>query len=592
MANYYGDKPYDGPESIAVTMDIGTTNSAVAFVYCCPRYRPKAQMVSHWPGQSRFNDGSKTPTIVSYQAGKLKACAAQAMQDLEEHPENVARWFKLHLHPATMSTTQAFEIPPLPVGVSIERVYADIMRYLMDGTQRFFERTIPNGPEIWARVRNTIIVVLATPNGWGIREQVVLRNAAIRASLVKEETAGQLVQFVTESEASVHYALAYPDSRWLKRNVIFAIIDCGGSTADTTVYRCVSTDPLSLKEACPSECIQAGGIFVDREVEKMLKGKLQGCSLNHPNVIKSMINAFETVLKQEFDGLSDEYNLKFGSGIEKDLSVGINNGKITLSNENLKPAFDIVVDQIIKSCLGPLIKQRAKHAILVGGLADSPYVRAALEKALDKHDISVISGGDSANKAAAEGAVIAHIKQFVVARAAKATFGGCVRAQYEKKLHHERKHTVQVYPDGKQRVDGAFHAWIPKGTVLRGTFAHKLSYHVAWDATSPSETDLIGGLGTTRIEIFAWEGDDIPTWCKDEQGRVMNGMRLICTLQTNLSALAGGLELKKGTRGRRFYQVDYDVCVYFGGTQLRAKLQWKEKGKLREGPVTVMPYLY
>ena len=84
-------------------------------------------------------------------------------------------------------------------------------------------------------------------------------------------------------------------------------------------------------------------------------------------------------------------------------------------------------------------------------------------------------------------------------------------------------------------------------------------------------------------------------------------MRLICTLNADLSALAGGLQIATGPRKKKFYRVDYDVCVYFGGTQLRAKLQWKEKvspsisrnpflltksqGVLREGPIKVMPYV-
>jgi hypothetical protein len=43
--------------------------------------------------------------------------------------------------------------------------------------------------------------------------------------------------------------------------------------------------------------------------------------------------------------------------------------------------------------------------------------------------------------------MIHHIKQFVVARAAKATFGGCVRESYDQKLHHERRHAVQLYAE-------------------------------------------------------------------------------------------------------------------------------------------------
>ncbi|KIM23519.1 hypothetical protein M408DRAFT_332344 [Serendipita vermifera MAFF 305830] len=575
-------------------MDIGTTNSAVSLAYLCPGNRPQGKMVAHWPGQAHWNGAAKVPTVVLYRKGRAKAYGMEAEREIEEQEKNVAYWLKLHLHPGSMvklSNAEAFEIPPLPVGVTIERVYADTMRYLMDNTQHFFEMTTPGGAEIWARLRDTIVIVLATPNGWDIREQAVLAKAAVKASLVTEENAGQLLQFVTESEASVHYALANQTGDWLRNNVVFGIIDCGGSTVDTTIYRCVSTNPLSLKEACPSECVQAGGIFVNRHVRKLLEKKLQGSSFSNPEILGAMTSAFETDVKPMFDGTMEEYSLRFGSLRDNDSTVGIYKGRITLTDEELRPVFDLVTNQIIASCFTPLIKQRTKYVILVGGFAESPYVRSVLYKELDKHNIEIITVGDYAKKAAGEGAIIGHIKQFVVARAAKATFGGCVRERYDEKLHLDRSQAVKRYPDGQQRVDDAFHLWIKKGTVLQGTFGHKLSYHLAWDATTTSRKELASKLTTVEIEVFAWEGDDAPIWCKDEQGGALKGMRLICTLSANLSALARGLQIKNGPQGTKFYRVDYNVSVYFGGTQLRAKLQWKEKGSLCESMVKVMPYI-
>jgi hypothetical protein len=151
----------------------------------------------------------------------------------------------------------------LPKGITIERVYADLMKYLMEHTRRFFEATTANGAEIWERVRDNIVIVLATPNVWGMREQAILRKAAIMASLVTEENAGQLLEFVTEAEASVHYALAQDPCEWLKQGTVFGVIDCGGSTVDTTIYRCVSTSPLGLMETCPNECVQVEFIFLN-----------------------------------------------------------------------------------------------------------------------------------------------------------------------------------------------------------------------------------------------------------------------------------------------------------------------------------------
>jgi hypothetical protein len=84
-------------------------------------------------------------------------------------------------------------------------------------------------------------------------------------------------------------------------------------------------------------------------------------------------------------------------------------------------------------------------------------------------------------------------------------------------------------------------------------------------------------------------------------------MRLICTLNADLSSFAGALQIQTGKRGKTFYRFDYNVCVYFAGTQLRVTLQWKEnvsifasllpsflirpQGVVREGPVKVMPYV-
>ena len=135
------------------------------------------------------------------------------------------------------------------------------MKYLIKNTQVVFGQSIPNGEDIWRRLRSTMVVVLTTPNGWDFAQQSVLRKAAIAAGLVTEQNAYNLLDFVTEGEASVHYALVYSQTKtWLKVGTIFAVIDAGGSTVDSTVYECKATEPkVLLEEVCPSECIQVSG---------------------------------------------------------------------------------------------------------------------------------------------------------------------------------------------------------------------------------------------------------------------------------------------------------------------------------------------
>lgn len=45
MSRYTSDKLYDGEESIAVALDIGTTSSGVAFTHYFPGYHPQAYVV-------------------------------------------------------------------------------------------------------------------------------------------------------------------------------------------------------------------------------------------------------------------------------------------------------------------------------------------------------------------------------------------------------------------------------------------------------------------------------------------------------------------------------------------------------------------
>lgn len=54
---------------------------------------------------------------------------------------------------------------------------------------------------------------------------------------------------------------------------------------------------------------------------------------------------------------------------------------------------------------------------------------------------------------------------------------------------------------------------------MKGVVAHKLSYHLAWDAASTTIQQIRLNLKTVSIEVFAWERDgNTPVWCKDEQG--------------------------------------------------------------------------
>jgi hypothetical protein len=158
---------------------------------------------------------------------------------------------------AMTSLGTSLEVPPLPQGVPLIKVYADFIRYLYAKTRAFFVESTPNGQNVWNRLKQKSILVLCTPNGWVVSHQVFLRNAIVRAGIMGEKATADRVEFIAEGEASVHYVIAHTKSNaWLKQNMIFGVIDAGGSTIDSTLYECKDLQPLRLEEVCASECVQ------------------------------------------------------------------------------------------------------------------------------------------------------------------------------------------------------------------------------------------------------------------------------------------------------------------------------------------------
>ena len=94
---------------------------------------------------------------------------------------------------------------------------------------------------------------------------------------------------------------------------MFAVVDAGGSTVDSTLYECKETTPkLILEEVCASECVQAGSVFIDRAAQHMLEAKLQGSRFGGGACIQGILGEFEKKTKRRFDGTQVSSIIKFG----------------------------------------------------------------------------------------------------------------------------------------------------------------------------------------------------------------------------------------------------------------------------------------
>ena len=264
--------------------------------------------------------------------------------------------------------TQRLEIPALPRGVGIIKVYSDMLRWLMDQTKRFFERHTPTGKEVWQRLESTITIILAIPNGWELPQQHRLREAIVQAGVLPRDFNEDRLKFVTEGESSIHYALQHiNDPHWLTEGVMFALTDAGGSTVDSTLYICKKTAPdLQLEEVRGRECVQAGSVFVDRAMQTLLKRRLAGSRFGGTHDIAAMCKDFECFVKRQFGDEKGEYSISFGGFRDNDQQFGISRGRLKLSREEIEQAFSGVVTAIEKSCSGLLSNREAKVSFLRG----------------------------------------------------------------------------------------------------------------------------------------------------------------------------------------------------------------------------------
>ncbi|KAJ1303449.1 hypothetical protein OPQ81_011638 [Rhizoctonia solani] len=565
--------PWEGDAKIVIGIDIGTTQSGVAFSFLQNGAIQVIHRVTRWPGQEAHSQQGKIPTLVWYDTNKKAvAFGAEAqLHTVEEQAEDngwfLAKHFKLHLHPNDMRTKHEIKLDDLPPGVSFGQIYSDFLGYLLQHTRSYFEDRILDGKQIWERYSPTMEVVIAHPNGWGIREQTFLRSAAVAAGFTTTDKASSKVRFVTEAEASVHFCIYHTNlGDVLQPGTNFAVCDAGGSTVDTTLYSVVSTRPvLKLKEKRASACVQAGAIFVDFEVEKFLHKSLTNAELNADDVAdytKSIAVA----------------HTRFNNA-----SIRARRGRMTLSGSTIKGFFDVCVKEITASVDQQLDGLNVPYILLVGGFGDSPYIRGEFKRRYEPWGSQVTLTNDSTSKAVADGAVIWSTMSNVCSRAPRYSFGAIVEIPFLPKVHRRQRrlpHTCNV--TGQKIVSNAWSQIVQKDVALDSEVVSRRSYHRFYSVATPN-------LQSSTLELFAYSGHGCPEWAYSLDGKLYPGFQGVCTIRANLENLQGALRAGFGGRGFRYWSLKFDVCIRFGGTELESYMEWEENGVKRTGPVSIIP---
>ncbi|KAG8775594.1 hypothetical protein FRC12_001400 [Ceratobasidium sp. 428] len=581
----FAGEPWSRPRKIIIGVDIGTTQSAVSFAFLYPGGPQSLYRVAKWPGQDSQKGESKIPTIVYYdQNDEAVLFGAEAAKittsEAEDQGWRLARHFKLHLHPKVMQNKFNLKVQPLPGGIPLEKIYTDFMVYLMQHTQATFESRVMGGDKVWKELRDDMTIVLAHPNGWTIKEQNFLRQAAVAAKYATAAKGHAQIQFVSEAEASMHFCMFHSDiHRRLEPGISLVVCDAGGSTVDTTAYRVKNTSPvLELEEIKDSACVQTGGVFVDLECENHLEGILSKIELDKEernDYVQEGVKDFEAFTKQSFGlkgphgALPPEHRVDMRCRLQRP-EHKIKRGVVTLTTEIVRGFFDNCVTRIVSSIRQQMSGFNPEHILLVGGFGDSPYLRDRLLSEFSSGECSVTTANELTSKAVADGAVIWSAKQSVIKRATRMPYGVAVAETYNSRDPNHMGRVTYRHADGTKHVRGYWSQIVGKGVVVDTAQATRRSYL----------NHCMRGL---TIENYLTSGYTI-----NMASNLNPGYEKICEVEADLSGMGGALQKKSGPGGD-YYEHIFTVALQFGGTELRAFLEWKADGKTRTGPASILP---
>ncbi|KAG2353445.1 hypothetical protein BDR07DRAFT_1367118 [Suillus spraguei] len=594
-------EPYKGStRKLVLAFDVGTTFSGVSYCLLDPGEVP---VIRGYPGQERVGGDSKIPSILYYdRQGDVRAVGAEALQQhIIEQAEDEGwvklAWWKLHLRAKHLASSHIRngDIKPLPQGKSAVEVLADFMRYLFQCARTHIQTSHLN---LWRSVKNSIEFVFTHPNGWEGLQQQQIRRAVELAGLISSKEEQSHVHLLTEGEASLHFCVTNviasdtfsktpidvsdysDDEEDQSDNQGIIIVDAGGGTIDLSAYS-MELSPTSFEEIAPAECCLQGSVFVTSRARTLLQKKLSGSEhYSDPKIIAQMADIFDNSTKLGFRKPDEPSYIKFGIR-DKDPKYDIRSGQLKLAGQDVADLFEPSIEAIIEA----FEQQRRAASIpinmvcLVGGFAASDWLFTRLQEYFLPLGIRFCRPNAHVNKAVADGAVSFYIDHLVSSRVARATYGTDCNTQYNSRdpEHLARQHKKFIGLTGELLPD-YFQSILLKGTQVSELREFRKSFittRTSLAACKSVSTDIVCYKGA--LQDPQWLDVDRPSFST------------LCTIHADLDELSRTLRPKKSATGQSYYyQIDFDIIILFGHTELKAQISWEDKGVERRSPASIV----
>ncbi|PPR01388.1 hypothetical protein CVT24_006226 [Panaeolus cyanescens] len=581
--------PYRGlRRKLVLAFDVGTTYSGISYSILDPGIVPEIKPVTQFPAQEYISGASKIPTVIYYdRTGKVRAVGAEAMREgiyevAEEEKWIKAEWFKLHLRSkvgAGRGVTS--EIPPLPLNKTVNEVFADFLRYLLECASAYIQSTNANGADLWTSVKGQIDFVLSHPNGWEGTQQSEMRKAAVMAGLIPDNVAGHSrLTFVTEGEASLHFSIQNGlPSGAMKNGDGVVIVDAGGGTIDISSYsKTMGAGKDTFEEIAAPQCHFHGSVFVSIHARLYLEQYL--AESKFIDDLDHIVRQFDKTTKLRFRDDKEQQYVQFGSARDTEQQYNIRFGQLKLQGSDVAAFFEPSIECIKKAVLEQKTSSHKpiSHVVLVGGFSANDWLFEKVHSALTPLGLNILRPESHVNKAVSDGAISFYLDHFVRTRVSKLTYGNFCHIPFDPTLqdHKTRADKTFMSMSGHKRISDSFDVILPKNTQVSEAKEFRKSYFR--ESVSKEE------FKSASFSVWCYRGAVVePKW-KDVDTK---NYTKLCTIEVDLSHLP--LQPRTRPGGGTYYRLDYDIVLLFGLTELKALVAWKENG-IEKRSVTKIVY--
>ncbi|KAF1911303.1 hypothetical protein BDU57DRAFT_507169 [Ampelomyces quisqualis] len=454
-----------------IAIDFGTTFTTIAFIKCGGS--KKVLTVEEWPGARNFGtNGTQVPTEMWYSTEKtypiLYGYEITRRLELPEADPLRCGYESIGLitKPKLLLDKSAHLEPirkALMGGIrqlkkkGVVKKSEDVVEHLLTCFLKHVKSVLERDHDLNAQSR--VEITFAVPVCWSATANAVMRTclqAAMKtARFGFDDTTTPSLFMVNEAEAAAMHALT-SDNLVLNRGECFILLDCGGGTTDSGMYKISYEHPLRLGEEVthPKGVVCGSGDLNVRmhkfaasnlRRERYLENAVEGITID--NIIDSEVMPhFESEVKRAFDITKDQkFTFRIRGLRESTVNPRLKRNCFDLNSifiESLNTIEDLLLEQI--DCA-----QRTNTAVdkvvLVGGFGDSPalkeHLKASLARINNKNNTDIKLVLAAANTSASGVAVGA------IMRAQDKT-NGPRRVPYRSIgiLHHVSEHAAQNYP--------------------------------------------------------------------------------------------------------------------------------------------------